>query len=339
MASLCSSGLSLFSHKCWFFTPQAYHSGDSGFLKLYHQNKSLNFPAAVGFQTLLSLSFFATFSTTQTHLALIYKNSIILHFLFFLKSSQSPHGNWDENDFPAPCSRTEQWHSLALGKPRSFHKMLFFGELKCKQLWDEFFLPFSAEWKHGSEQGTRCWLCASNKGLLEAHNGFVIILFITLRQLAGTGVFLMSLEEMIRRIISSSVRSQEREQGSADSETSSCGMVQPQKAESVGNTGNSRGFGVKYQSWGCQVVLDSWRQNSLGLIFSPCGNSPCSSSSWAGSWWSSECAGKFLALKIEAAQVLLPKFFCPDSAGWVPRLSLKAEQQKHPTCSRKFENG
>lgn len=208
--------------------------------------------------------------------------------------------------------------------------MLFFGELKCKQLWDEFFLPFSAEWKHGSERGTRCWLCASNKGLLEAHNGFVIILFITLRQLVGTGVFLMSLEEMIRRIISSSVRSQEREQGSTDSETSSCGMVQPQKAESVGNTGNSRGFGVKYQSWGCQVVLDSWRRNSLGLIFSPCGNSPCSSSSWAGSWWSSECAGKLLALKIEAAQVLLPKLFFPKFCWMSPTSITEGRAAKTP---------
>lgn len=47
------------------------------------------------------------------------------------------------------------------------------------------------------------------KALLEAHNGSVIILFITLRQLVGTGVFLMSLEEMIRRIITSSLPSQE----------------------------------------------------------------------------------------------------------------------------------
>lgn len=111
---------------------------------------------------------------------------------------------------------------LAPDKLRGFDKTLFFGELKGKQLWDEFFslFFFFPPWlshRNGNTAPTAASVllikAKAPKGLLEAHNGFVIILFITLRQLVGTGVFLMSLEEMIRRIITSSPRSQEGERG------------------------------------------------------------------------------------------------------------------------------
>lgn len=166
-----------------------------------------------------------------------------------------------------------------LVNPGAFTKRCSLGTWNANSCEMNFFLPFSAEWKHGSERSTRCWLCASNKGLLEAHNGFVIILFITLRQLVGTGVFLMSLEEMIRRIISSSVRSQEREQGFAGSETSSCGVMQPQKAVTVsGEHGEFQRFWGKMSELGLpscvwQLVLHSAalcrRHSSLGFDFFP----------------------------------------------------------------------
>lgn len=182
------------------------------------------------------------------------------------------------------------------------------------------------------------------KGLLEAHNGFVIILFITLRQLVGTGVFLMSLEEMIRRIITSSLRSQERERGVCRY-WDNCAFMEwcsPQEQVNIsGEHGEHRVFWIKYRSWGCQVVSDSQsctvqvyikRQNSLFLTFSLCENSPCSSSSWPGPLWSPGCAGKLLALTIRETQALCVLPFAQMLLLW------EEPQPRQSSPYRAFEN-
>lgn len=279
MASLCSSGLCFFSHKML----TSFYSLGSPKLNPMRILHFLSHCCTIRIIPLISLQFW------------IYMESFRVAELFchFLPSSQLPKLTqpWltkiqlsciscKKKNQPNPHVATEMrmiFLRRVPGQNNDICWVLVNSEAltKCFSLgnwdanrWEMNFTFLFLSHRSGNTTLTEAHAAASvllikakaPKGLLEAHNGFVIILFITLRQLVGTGVFLMSLEEMIRRIITSSLRSQERERGVCRY-WDNCAFMEwysPQKQVNIsGEHEEHRVFWIKYRSWGCQVVFDS----------------------------------------------------------------------------------